>query len=63
MEHNHFVKKCFVCKTVVDQCRCADPRKLVIWSVCERHQGKTYAPGDPEWVTEDGDTHGKQTLQ
>lgn len=49
---DHFVKKCFVCKVVLDECDCKDVKKTSIWSVCEKHKGRTFAPGDPEWVTE-----------
>jgi hypothetical protein len=50
---DHFVKKCFVCKVVLGQCRCADKKKLTIWSVCDKHAGGLYRPGDPEWVDEE----------
>lgn len=36
MESDHYIKKCKICENVIDQCRCIDPNKRVIWSVCCR---------------------------
>jgi len=27
----HYVKKCKKCKRIIEQCRCMDPYKTVIW--------------------------------
>ena len=33
---NHFIKKCKECDVVINQCRCADPRKEVIYTLCKK---------------------------
>lgn len=36
MANAHYILKCEYCQTVTGQCRCADPDKRVIWTVCPK---------------------------
>ena len=37
---NHFVKKCKDCNVVINQCRCPDLNKKVIWGFCNKCKKK-----------------------
>lgn len=38
--HNHQIKKCSSCDTVISQCRCMDKNKTVIYELCEECKKK-----------------------
>ena len=33
--HNHFIEKCKKCQSIISQCRCIDPKKIIKWSLCQ----------------------------
>jgi hypothetical protein len=46
----HFIEKCKWCGVVISQCRCADPNKSVILSVCKECQSHPVVPVHPQQV-------------
>lgn len=40
LDAQHWIKRCQACQRVMEQCRCADPHKLVVWGICLDCLGK-----------------------
>ena len=55
--HYHYIKKCDRCFTVIEQCRCMDAYKTLIWDRCDNCK----TPNLEQWTLDPKETKPNRT--